>query len=236
MLLPALDSWLIGWHRSSRLTHDNTSRAAGHLSKAGAQYLVREYDLIADWYASERGETTGVPETVSLASAIPSRSLVLDIGCGNGVPITRALVAAGHQVVGIDSSPAMLAGFRRNVPEALAIRATVERCPFRDSIFDGAVAWGVLFHLLQPDQIAAIASVSRVLAAGALFLFTAGDVDGSTARLGAMNGVEFKYYSFTVDAYRRILADHGLALIDSHEDHGKNRYYLARKSAWPRAR
>ena len=83
---------------------------------------MREYDLIAEWYASERVDETGVPEATALASSIPLGSLVLDVGCGNGIPITRALLSQGHRVTGLDSSSAMLAQFRQNCPEAFAIR------------------------------------------------------------------------------------------------------------------
>jgi 2-polyprenyl-3-methyl-5-hydroxy-6-metoxy-1,4-benzoquinol methylase len=64
---------------------------------------VREYDLIAEWYASVRIDTTGVPEATALASSLPSGSRVLDIGCGNGIPLTKALLSRGHRVVSLDS-------------------------------------------------------------------------------------------------------------------------------------
>jgi 2-polyprenyl-3-methyl-5-hydroxy-6-metoxy-1,4-benzoquinol methylase len=54
---------------------------------------MREYDLIADWYASERAATpadgSGVPEVIALAASIRPRGRVLDIGCGHGVPLRR---------------------------------------------------------------------------------------------------------------------------------------------------
>ena len=87
-----------------------------------------------------------------------------------------------------------------------------------------------MFHLPQPDQLAAIASVARVLRPGAPFLFTSADVDEAAGHLGApMNGVDFVYFSFTLDGYRRVLADHDLAVVEFHTDAGENGYYLARK-------
>ncbi len=44
-----------------------------------------------------------------------------------------------------------------------------------------------------------------------------------------MHGVDFVYFSFTLDGYRRLLADHGLGFVDFHTDSGGNGYYLARK-------
>ena len=191
---------------------------------------MREYDLIAEWYASERVDQTGVPEAIALASSIPRESLVLDIGCGNGIPITRVLLSSGHRVVGLDSSTAMLAQFSRNCPEACAVRGIVQSSPFTDCMFDAAVAWGVMFHLSPEDAIQAVASVSRVLKSGAPFLFTAGDVDGFDGRPGTMNGVTFRYFSYSVDNYRRLLCDHSFKLIDVHADSGNNTCYLAQRS------
>jgi SAM-dependent methyltransferase len=191
---------------------------------------VREYDLIAEWYASQRVDQTGVPEASALASSIPRGSLVLDFGCGNGVPITRVLLTKGHRVIGLDSSSAMLAHFTRNCPEAFAVRGLVESCPFADGAFDAAIAWGVMFHLNPDDAIQAIANVSRTLKPDSLFLFTSGDVDGFDAKEGKMNGVTFRYFSYSIQSYRRILGNHGFALFDVHADSGNNTYYLARKS------
>jgi ubiquinone/menaquinone biosynthesis C-methylase UbiE len=192
---------------------------------------MREYDLIADWYASERVDETGVPEVSALASSIPTGSSVLDIGCGNGIPLTRALLSAGHDVVGLDSSSAMLQRFRINCPQAFAVQGRVQSLPFPSSIFDAAIAWGVMFHLTPDDAVSAIAGVSRVLKPGAAFLFTSGDADGFEGKDDTMNGVVFHYFSYSIENYRRILAEHQFTLIDVHQDSGKNTHYLAIKSA-----
>jgi len=191
---------------------------------------MREYDLIAEWYASERVDQTGVPEATALASSIPRGSLVLDIGCGNGIPITRALLSEGHRVIGLDSSSAMLAQFKRNCSETFAIRGIVESCPFADGVFDAAVAWGVMFHLNPENAIRAIANISRTLKDGAPFLFTSGDEDGFHAKEGRMNGVTFRYFSYSPQSYRRILGDHSFTLLNVHADSGNNTYYLAKKN------
>jgi SAM-dependent methyltransferase len=188
---------------------------------------VREYDLIADWYASHRTDSTGLAETMSLAGSLAAGSRVLDIGCGNGIPLTRALLAAGHQVVGLDSSREMLARFQVNCPEASWLEGRIDSYPLAESQFDAALAWGVLFHLTPEEQLRAIANVSQGLKRGAPFLFTSGDVDGFEGKLGTMNGVTFQYYSFTPANYERVLGDHGFTLTDVHADDCDNVYYLA---------
>jgi hypothetical protein len=60
-----------------------------------------------------------------------------------------------------------------------------------------------------------------------LFLFTAGDEHGSIQGQ-PMDGVPFRYWSFSVDGYRELLRENGLSLVDTHRDKGQNIYYLAR--------
>jgi ubiquinone/menaquinone biosynthesis C-methylase UbiE len=166
-------------------------------------WSMREYDLIADWYQGDRGRTVGVAEALAVAATLPAHSRILDVGCGNGVPITEALVNAGHCVIGLDSSAGMLARFRVNLPGTPIVRGDARHCPFVDGSFDAAISWGMMFHLTPADQAAVFASVSRALKSNAPFLFTATEIDGvdSTGITGTMNGVTFHYYA--VRSYQR---------------------------------
>ncbi len=191
---------------------------------------MHQYDLIAGWYATDRDRSIGVTEALAVAATLPTHSRILDIGCGNGVPITEALVNAGHRVVGLDSSSRMLALFRVNLPNAPVVRGDARQCPFAAGQFDAAISWGMMFHLPRVDQAAVFESVSRALKPSAPFLFTAAEIaDSNDAGItGVMNGVTFHYYA--VPSYRTLLADHGLVLVDVHDDPGVSTYYLTRKS------
>jgi len=191
---------------------------------------MREYDLIADWYATEsRGRAVGVAEALEVAAMLPANSRILDVGCGNGVPITQALVNTGYRVVGLDSSAGMLARFRGNLPGTPVVRGDARCCPFANDTFDAAISWGMIFHLARVDQAAAFAEVSRVLKPGSPFLFTAAEIESAddSGITGTMNGVTFRYYA--VASYRTLLIDHDLVLVDVHDDPGISTYYLARK-------
>jgi ubiquinone/menaquinone biosynthesis C-methylase UbiE len=191
---------------------------------------MREYDLIADWYSTDRGRTAGVDEALAVAATLRARSRILDLGCGNGVPITEALVKADYRVVGLDSSTEMLAHFRGNLPGTPVVRGDARRCPFSNGGFDAAISWGMMFHFPRREQAAVFASVSRVLKLGAPFLFTAAEIvdsdDGGIT--GTMNGVTFHYYA--VPSYRTLVAEYGFVLVDIHDDPGVSTYHLARKS------
>jgi SAM-dependent methyltransferase len=197
---------------------------------------MREYDLIADWYAADRKTDIGVPEVTALVRSLPPGATVLDVGCGTGVPLTQTLLQAGCNVVGVDSSPRMLERFRLNCPDTPAICSPVQTCDFQRRTLGAAVAWGVLFHLPHDAQGRAVARIAEVLKPGGLFLFTSGNEDGSKQGK-PMHGVPFRYFSFSVEGYRNLLAQHELTLCDVHSDRWDNIYYLARKEpARPAAR
>jgi ubiquinone/menaquinone biosynthesis C-methylase UbiE len=198
--------------------------------RVGCSQPVREYDLIAEWYAREGRREAGVREALDLVGALPAGARVLDLGCGNGIPITSVVVAAGCRPIGVDSSSEMLARFLVNCVGTPAVRAVAQRLPFRDDPFEAVVCWGMLFHLPQADQCQAVAEASRVLCSGGVFLFTSGNVDDdSGTHVTPMNGVDFHYYSYSAEGYRRILAERGIDLLNLTVDAGQNTYYSARK-------
>jgi SAM-dependent methyltransferase len=203
---------------------------------------VHEYDLIADWYAAERRHEPGMPELRSLIAALPAGAAVLDVGCGNGVPLTRHLVDAGCVVLGVDSSAKMLSRFRLNCPTTPFICSPIQSCDLNGMAFDAAIAWGVLFHLNLAEQELAVARIAAALKPGASFLFTAGDAaqpppgriqnpDGSIEG-EPMNGVPFCYWAYSAAGYRDLLRAHAMTLVDTHLDAGRNIYYLAKKTTW----
>ncbi len=190
---------------------------------------MHEYDLIADWYAESRGTSqVGVPELKSLIASLPAGASVLDIGCGNGLPLTRTLLDAGCYVIGVDSSRRMLERFQTNCPTTPFICSSIQAADLPQQSFDAAVAWGILFHLPYEEQRTAIAKVASVLKVRGFFLFTAGDREGEKEG-EPMNGVPFHYWSFSVERYRELLKANGLTLLDVHRDAGENIYYLAGK-------
>ena len=95
------------------------------------------------------------------ALALERGSLVLDLGCGDGLGV-RSLAAAGMVPVGIDLSP----DAAKVASEAgAAVVGAAENLPLRPASLDGAIAECVLS--LVPDKAAALGELHRVLRGGA---------------------------------------------------------------------
>lgn len=194
---------------------------------------MHEYDLIADWYAADRTHFRGLRELEALAATLPTGASVLDVGCGNGIPLTTFLVESGFEVFGIDSSLRMVEKFRRNLPNTPVICSTIQDADLPHGGFDAAISWGMLFHLNHADQATALAKVAHALRTGGRFLFTSGDrgnKDDDGIEGAPMNGVPFHYWARTPEGYRELLEQVGLRLIDTFQDRKTmDTYYLAEK-------
>lgn len=188
---------------------------------------MREYDEIFEWYVGERNPDAGIADVAAFCNTLAPGARLLDLGCGDGVPITRLLVERGFEVYGVDSSLKMIAGFRANFPKARAECATIRDADFFGTTFAAVVAWGVLFHLTAEDQAYAMAKIAGRLEPKGKLLFTSGDEQGT--RTGSMNGVTLSYTSLGRELYAKILQENGLRLLHNHCDKWKNWYYIAEK-------
>lgn len=171
-------------------------------------------DLVADW-----------------AGSIGPGTEVLEIACGGGLPVTRALVDAGLRVWAVDSSPTLLSAFRERFPDVPVDCASALESTFFGRTFGAAIAIGLVFLFSTEDQEAFIHRVSRVLDPGGRFLFTAPDESGTWADM--TTGHECR--SLSRARYEAILAEAGFRVIATYEDEGRNHYYEVQRSRAPRS-
>jgi SAM-dependent methyltransferase len=105
-------------------------------------------------------------EAAIVHAAIPPGASVLELGCGTG-RIADPLARLGHRVVGVDSSPAMLARLRH----AEGVRGSIEDLELAER-FDAVVLASQLVNTYDPRLRAAFLATARchVTAGGTLVL------------------------------------------------------------------
>ncbi len=184
------------------------------------------YESIARDFIAYRSKSTIGAETVrSWARTLGPKAVILDLGCGNGIPITETLVREGHTLYGIDSSPTLISSDREHFPGNTVACEPVERSGYFDRIFDGVVAWGLMFLLPDSIQSELIHRVSGILGPGAQFLFTS--PEAVCTWTDEMTGLESR--SLGAEKYKAILSSAELSLTGNTTDEGDNYYYYARK-------
>ena len=106
-----------------------------------------------------------------LFGSLPKGGKVLDVGCGTGEHLHRAL-DAGLKAYGVEPAPAMLEVARRNVPGAEIKQGVATSLPYGDGEFDMVMMVEVLRYLDRADTELALREARRVLKPGGLIFVT----------------------------------------------------------------
>jgi len=186
------------------------------------------YEEIAAAYIAGRGQSVegvGASVVADWSGVLPTRASVLDLGCGNGVPITRVFIDHGFEVYAVDASPSMVAAFRAGFPGVPVHCAAVEDFDFFGRTFDAVVAWGVFFLLDEDTQRRLIAKIAAALQLGGRLLFTA--TRQSATWLDAKTGRPS--LSLGEETYRDVLQAEGFSFVRTMTDGGDNVYYDSQK-------
>jgi ubiquinone/menaquinone biosynthesis C-methylase UbiE len=154
--------------------------------------IVRDaYDEIADRYLAWSGASAVRARYLAkFLHLLPGNAKVLELGCGAGIPATKAIADRAAHVTAIDISPKQIARARRHVPSATFFCADMMALEFPAESFDAACAFYALTHLPREEHGEMFARIARWLKSGGVFLasFGASATDGRTEDwLGAPN-------------------------------------------------
>ncbi|KRV47018.1 methyltransferase [Wenjunlia vitaminophila] len=152
----------------------------GHRGDRAGQ--AEAFDAIGDRYDEAFPHKDGqIAAGEWLLKSMAPGSRVLDLGCGTGLPTAAQLAEGGHQVVGVDLSPGMLARARANVPSGsfhcLDI-ADLSPAGTRDlGRFDAVAAFFSLLMLPRAEIPGALHLCHDLLRPGGLFALSMVEAD-----------------------------------------------------------
>ncbi|XP_077915186.1 tRNA (carboxymethyluridine(34)-5-O)-methyltransferase ALKBH8 isoform X2 [Halichoerus grypus] len=138
--------------------------SAREASQLEREYVHRVYEEIAEHFSSTRH--TPWPRVVDFLKALPSGSLVADVGCGNGkyLGINKELY-----MVGCDRSQALVGICRERRSEVLVGDALA--VPLRGGSWDACISVAVTHHLATAERrAAALQELVRLLRPGGMAL------------------------------------------------------------------
>lgn len=179
------------------------------------------WEAVAVQFICARSPTIGKATVSQWLAHLPAGGSVLDLGCGFGEPHARQLLAAGHEVFGIDASPTLAAECRRRLPNMSVTCEPIEDSDFFGRRFDAVLAIGLIFLLDEPVQERVLAKSAAALTSGGRLLFTAPWQpcewqDRLTGRRSSSLGRQ---------RYSELLERCGLSLEEELTDEGDNHYF-----------
>jgi SAM-dependent methyltransferase len=187
-------------------------REAGLEQDVAAIDTVAGYEIWSGYYDTQDNPLIDVeaPAVRDILDRIPA-GRAIDVACGTGRHTTW-LAERGHAVVGVDSSPAMLARARANATRGTRVgfaRAELTRLPIADAAADLVVCALALTH--HPDLPAALAEFARVVRPGGHIVLS--DIHVVSLYLGGVAGVDTADGHAMMPAHRRWASDYLTAAL-----------------------
>jgi SAM-dependent methyltransferase len=144
--------------------------------------IVRDaYDRIAERYLDwSRDSKVRADYLAKFLSLLPGHDAqVLELGCGAGLPVTKALTDRAH-VTAVDISAAQIALAARNAPAATLLCADMMALDFPQASFDAICAFYAITHLPHEEHAELFRRVAGWLKPGGHFLASLGvsETDG----------------------------------------------------------
>ncbi len=176
------------------------------------EIVRRGYDALSYRYrADDAGEGHYAGWLAGLRERVPAGGAVLDLGCGAGVPVARALAADGFRVTGVDVSEVQIGRARRLVPGARFLRADATRVELPAGSFDAVACLYTLIHLPLDEQPVLLGRIAGWLRPGGWLLATTGQKAWTGTEDGWLGGSATMWWSHADAAtYRDWLGRAGL--------------------------
>ncbi len=191
-----------------------------HDSAADFKIIVaRGYDRCAAAYNSTRlKKAHSTLDTLQVH--LDDGAVVLDVGCGAGVPVTQDL-ARRFMVTGVDISEVMIDLARTNVPKGTFIHADIMSVEFPLVHFDAVVAFYSIFHLPREEHVHLFSRIHQWLKPGGYLMAMVAMKEQSAFTNEDFFGVEMVWSSYGLSEYLIILDKLGFKILAvSILDHG----------------
>jgi cyclopropane fatty-acyl-phospholipid synthase-like methyltransferase len=186
--------------------------------RAGLGEIVSAgYGAVADRYAELERDHAAWPRSRridDLIARLEQGARVLDLGCGNGVPVARTLADAGMRVTGVDLSAEHVARAASAVPKATFAVADMLGVTFPDESFDAVVSIYAIDHVPRERHLSVFERIHRWLRAGGLALVAIEDGD-QPGVVAEWLGAPMFFSTFPAPEERRLAELAGLEVLEA---------------------
>jgi 2-polyprenyl-3-methyl-5-hydroxy-6-metoxy-1,4-benzoquinol methylase len=174
------------------------------ITRLASKQIAANYDLVAEQFQADRSTTSSLNFTERFCELLPPSAIVLDIGCGTGIPITKHLVDKKFIVHALDYSYKMISLAKQNVKGAEFFNNDITNWT-APTQYDGIIAWDSIFHLTVENQVNVLKKIIQMLKPGGVGLLTCGVKEGEIN--SSMFGQPFYYSSPSFKRYIELIKE-----------------------------
>lgn len=181
------------------------------MTHSSAEKIISLYEQHAE--AWERLRPTDLFEQVWLdrfLGLVPDNGRLLDIGCGNGIPIAAYFIQRGFDVMGIDSSKQMINACQKKFIHQQWRVMDMRKLVLHET-YNGLLAWDSFFHLTRDDQRRMFKTFREHARSKAALMFTSGTSDGEA--IGEFQGEALYHSSLAQEEYKQLLYENGFTVV-----------------------
>lgn len=182
--------------------NDHISQVAAGYDAVGAEYF--------DFYRAD------IPEKLtryvdSFAAQLQPGSSVLELGCGNGLPVAKTL-ATEFEVTGVDVSEKQIERARTNVPNAEFLAADMSKLDYPADSLGGVIALYSIIHLPCELHGDLFTSIYSWLKPGGVFLATLNSTESEDWIEEDWFGAPMYWSGYAPERTREMIEESGLVL------------------------
>jgi len=180
-----------------------------HISQVAA-----EYDAVGTEYFNFY--RTDIPEKVTsyvdhFADKLQLGSSVLELGCGNGLPVAATL-AQQFRVTGVDVSEKQIESARENVPNAEFLASDMAKLDYPSDSFGGVIALYSIIHLPRELHGDLFDSIYSWLTPGGVFLATFASTESEIWIEDDWFGAPMYWSGYSPDRTKEMITESGFVM------------------------
>ena len=174
------------------------------------------YDAIAERYAEWAAsfESPAMRWVEKLLAKLDEQSAVLELGCGGGGPLTRA-IADRHRLLGVDISAKQIERARDRIPAGSFLQMDATEADFESNSFDAVVSLYTLGHVPRAEQAPLLGRIASWLRPGGWLLATMGTAGADDVVEEDWLGAPMFFASFDECENERMLLEAGFELDET---------------------
>lgn len=193
--------------------------------------VKRGYNKVAKNYSADRDLFQNQKYLEKFIEQISTGSIILDLGCGAGIPIDKFLAEYRYKVIGLDISEKQIELAKKNLPEQIFEVKDMSGLKENEYQVDAVVSFYAIFHTPKEQHEELFRKINSFLPENGLVLVTMGSSEWEGTEED-FHGAKMFWSHYGAEKNKEIVRQAGFEILfDEVDDSGgeKHLIILARK-------